>query len=134
MPNKPILCLDFDGCVHLYSRGWQDGTIYDDIVDGFFEWAEEAQMYFKLVIYSSRSKDPDQLKLMALWLYEQRNKWAAAQNTETLMELEIEFASEKPAAWLTIDDRCYQFYGDWNATNLSPEAILAFRPWNSPKA
>ena len=128
--RKPTLCIDFDGVIHSYERGWQDGTIYGQVTKGFFEWAEEAQKHFKLVVYSSRSKDPDQLKLMAMWLYEQRNKWAAAQNTETLMQLEIEFASQKPAAWLTIDDRCIRFEGRWEW--LRPEVLLDFKPWNAP--
>ena len=132
MTYKPTLCIDFDGVIHSYERGWQDGTIYGAVTKGFFEWAEEAQKHFKLVVYSSRSKDPDQLKLMAMWLYEQRNTWAAAQNTETLMELEIEFAGQKPAAWLTIDDRCIRFEGSWNTGRLTPESMLAFKPWNAP--
>lgn len=134
MTDMPTICIDFDGVVHSYERGWQDGTIYGEVTKGFFEWAEEARKHFKLVIYSSRSKADNGVILMSMWLHEQRNKWIAAggQRNET-EPLEIEFAHEKPPAWLTIDDRCIRFDGSWNTGRLTPEAMLAFKPWNAPR-
>ena len=103
---KPTICIDFDGVIHSYDKGWQDGTIYGHVVPGFWEWMEGVRDNFKLVVYSSRSKDKSQLTAMALWLHAERNKWIAAGGSRHPTEpLEIEFAHEKPAAWLTIDDR-----------------------------
>ena len=131
---KPTICIDFDGVIHSYEKGWQGGVIYGDVVPGFFEWVERVRDHCKLVIYSSRSKTYEGLTAMALWLHEKRNAWIKAGGWRLPDEpLTFEFAHEKPAAWLTIDDRAVCFRGDWTAAELSPEAILAFTPWTSSK-
>jgi hypothetical protein len=128
---KPILCIDFDGTIHRYSRGWQDGTIYDDVVPGFFEWALEATEHFRLVIYSSWSKTPEGIEEMSRWLHAQRWKWRGSHGIPDFGEpLGFEFASEKPPAFLTIDDRAIGFTGSWEDPALSAEQMLKFKPWN----
>jgi hypothetical protein len=128
--DRPILLLDFDGTVHRYSWGWRNGDIYDPIVPGFFEWAQKAKNYFRLVIYSSRTKDGT--AHMETWL---RNQWYAWVSEGfvvegTIMPTDFEFAYEKPPAFLTIDDRAIQFRGSWDSAELSPERLRAFKPWN----
>ena len=127
-PRKPILCLDFDGVIHSYTSGWQGDTVISDpVVPGFFEWAEQAAKFFTLVIYSSRSKNPDAITAMQIYLYEQRKLWRAAGGMHASEEpLSFEFADQKPAAFLTIDDRAIQFDGTWPDV----EAMRAFKPWN----
>lgn len=114
--KRPIVCLDFDGVIHWYRNGWQNGTIYDDITPGFEEWLKEACKHFRLVIYSSRSKTPEGIQAMKDWLKKQG------------IDYEFEFSAEKPAAFVTIDDRAITFDGDWGL--LSPQHILSFKPWN----
>lgn len=128
---KPTICIDFDGVIHSYDKGWQDGTIYGSVVPGFFEWMERVRDQFKLVIYSSRSKDDTGVIAMAAWLHAQRNAWIKAGGTrDPTTPLEIEFTHEKPAAWLTIDDRAIRFTGDWSAPELQADAMRSFKPWN----
>jgi hypothetical protein len=131
MASKPIVCVDFDGVIHSYDRGWQDGDIYGPVVPGFFEWVERVRDHFKIVIYSSRSKTDDGIIAMSAWLHRERNAWIPAGGQRNPTEpLEMEFANEKPPAFLTIDDRAIRFEGRWDAPELTPEAILAFKPWN----
>lgn len=35
--NNKTICLDFDGIIHKYSEGWQNGMIYDYPIDGVRE-------------------------------------------------------------------------------------------------
>jgi hypothetical protein len=128
--GKPIICIDFDGVIHRYNNGWQNGAIYDRMVDGFIAWAHRAREHFTLVIYSSRSKTPEGVDAMAEWL----NKYLSEEQpfTDPVLLEDFEFASEKPPAWLTIDDRALCFNGNWSDPNFSVEAMRSFNPWNKP--
>ena len=117
------LCVDFDGVIHSYEKGWQDGEIYGTVTDGFWKWLQEAVKYFDVVIYSSRSKTEEGRRAMAKWLADQ---W----NDQNGPMPRITFAHEKPAAWLTIDDRAVQFQGRWDW--LPPDYLAEFKPWNAP--
>lgn len=118
--NKQTLCIDFDGVIHSYENGWQGGEIYGTITEGFCDWAAEMAKHFDLVIYSSRSKTPGGRGMMKRWLKE---KWSGPPIPE------FQFASTKPAAWLTIDDRAICFQGDW--TSLDLRTLQSFRPWHA---
>jgi hypothetical protein len=129
---KPTLLLDWDGVINPYSQGWKDGVLYETTVTpGFFEWATEAKKQFKLVIYSSRSKTPEGIAAMKTWLAERWMEWKpAGLDAGMALVTDFEFAHEKDKAFLTIDDRCMQFRGDWAAPWLNPDVLLAFKPWN----
>lgn len=130
--GKPILCLDFDGVIHRYDSGWQGATtISDDVTDGFFEWLDDAAQHFRIVIYSSRSSDPEAIKAMQFWLSAQRQKWRFHGGISPITDgrpVEIEFADKKPAAFLTIDDRAVMFTGRW--ADFPAIALREFKPWN----
>lgn len=121
---KPIICIDFDGVIHSYERGWQDGEIYGEVIFGFRRWAEQAQKHFKLVIYSSRSATDEGRLAMGKWLADKMREWDGD-------PIELHMSAEKPAAWVTIDDRAIQFKGDWFALDLLPSTLRAFKPWNA---
>lgn len=121
--NRQTLCVDFDGVIHSYEKGWQGGEIYGRVTDGFWAWVKEVAPHFTLVIYSSRSKKRDGRLAMKAWL---KTQWKAAGH-KGRMPVFI-YASEKPPAWLTIDDRALCFNGRWDEMSL--ERLQRFRPWH----
>lgn len=60
------IAVDFDGVIHRYSRGWQDGSIYDAPVDGALDGLRALMKEHGVFIFTSR--DTAQV---AAWLSEQ---------------------------------------------------------------
>ncbi|MBY8341838.1 hypothetical protein JYK17_17560 [Streptomyces sp. KC 17012] len=59
------IAVDFDGVIHAYSRGWQDGTIYDPPMPGALEGLRALMARDAVFVFTSRS--PEQV---ADWLFE----------------------------------------------------------------
>lgn len=130
---KPILCLDFDGVCHSYTSGWQGANVISDSpVSGLFEFLDQAKEVFDIQIFSSRSNQPGGLEAMREWFAdwfteymlikqpELKGKW-----TEFFCPDWLSFPTEKPAAFLTIDDRAITFTGKWPDI----ETLKSFKPW-----
>ena len=59
MSNKRLL-VDFDRVVHKYTHGWNDGTIYDEPVDGAIEAIKALQQEgYEVMIFTTFSVDGD---------------------------------------------------------------------------
>jgi len=128
MTNKPILCVDFDGVIHSYSSGWKEVDIIPDPpVVGAISWLLMAIEWWDVHIYSSRSKSAAGLMAMFEWTYNNAYRELPEADAKILMK-NIKFSHEKPAAFLTIDDRAVCFDGDWS--KLDPETLRQFKPWN----
>jgi hypothetical protein len=125
---KPILCVDFDGVIHSYTSGWKGAAVIPDSpVDGALKWLRNAVPWFDIAIYSSRSKDPEGLAAMRMWFAFHARNELPRDAADALLEV-VTFAHEKPAAFLTIDDRAICFDGDWS--KLDPAKLRDFKPWN----
>ncbi len=134
--GKPLLCLNFDGTVTTYASGWQGvTTILDLPVNGLFDFLLQASRFFEIHIFSSRSHQEGGREAMINWFIEHGPElaasytdtsivWYAAETGEPLLELT--FPSEKPPAFVTLDDRSMTFTGIWP----DPQALLAFKPWH----
>lgn len=59
----PTIAVDFDGVIHAYSKGWQDGTIYDPPLAGAIEALKKLQEKYSVFIFTARSPQD-----VAIWL------------------------------------------------------------------
>lgn len=119
------IAIDFDGVLHGYSKGWDDGSIYDEPVPG----SSEAMKALKekghtLYIFSTRTNPifrkkgeeaPDQKSMMENWLKEHD------------IPFDKVWTFGKPMADLFIDDRAIGFRGNWESTLLE---VDEFKVWN----
>jgi hypothetical protein len=130
---NPIICVDFDGVIHSYTSGWQGAdVISDEPVDGAIDWLLShlpvpdalgmAPEYVgpEPVIYSARSKQKGGIEAMKKWLIKHGvDEWYFRDDI-------LKFPTQKPAAFLTIDDRAICFTGKFPTT----AEMMAFVPWN----
>lgn len=118
--SKPILVLDFDGVIHSYSTGWQGaGEISDPPVTDAIDFIRRALEHFSVAIFSSRSNQEGGIPAMREWLFRHSN------GDEDLVNA-VNWPTEKPAAFISIDDRAFCFQGVFP----DPKDLLAFIPWN----
>ena len=86
------------------------------------QFMRKALEHFRVAIFSSRSNQLGGLEAMKDYI---------AVNSEMGFHDPIEgleWPTEKPAAFVTIDDRAITFTGEWPAI----ETLLVFKPWNKP--
>ena len=119
MAFKRKICVDFDGVIHWYRDGWKGDEIYDEPVPGAFPWlvAMANDPEFGVYIYSSRSQTDDGIAAM--------RRWFLAHGLDQAVLDSFEFPAQKPAAWLTIDDRAVCFTGAFPTL----QEMADFVPW-----
>lgn len=127
--SKPILCVDFDGVVHSYTSGWKGADVVPDPpVPGAIPWLWKAAEWWDVQIYSSRSSQNSGINAMQKWLAFHAFLELGDEDSAERFLNAITFPEQKPAAFLTIDDRAICFDGDWS--ELNPADLLNFKPWN----
>jgi hypothetical protein len=127
MSRKPILCLDFDGCLHSYTSGWKGADVIPDPpVSGAMRFIADAVNHFDVQIFSSRSNEPGGLAAMQIWLLRALVNEHQGDGHD-IYEI-VGWPTAKPPAFLTIDDRALLFSGDWGL--FDPTELLKFQPWN----
>lgn len=96
------IAIDFDGVIHAYDRGWQDGEVYGEPVPGAFDAMRKLQEHgYNIVIYTCRSNVDGKV---GQWLID---------HIPGDMEIPEVVTNRKPIAIAYIDDRGIRFENNW---------------------
>ena len=106
---KKTILLDLDGVLNTYTGNYDENFI-PPIKDGAHEFVEKLSQNFDVKIFTTRNK-----LLASKWVIENK-----------LDEFVSDVTDFKSPAYLTIDDRCLNFKGDFDKTF---EQIENFSVW-----
>ena len=110
--NKKNIGIDFDGVIHKCSKGYHDGTVYDDPIEGSLESLKTIkEMGYNIIIYSCKSRS-DRPSVNGKNGTEMIWEWLEKYNVKHLV---TDVVSEKPRAICFIDDKGYRFE-NWEDT------------------
>lgn len=66
--GRKTIVFDFDGVIHKYSKGWQDGSIYDEPVEGIKEAINELHKTYDITVVSTRCRELSGQIAVQRWL------------------------------------------------------------------
>lgn len=99
--------IDFDGVIHRYSKGWQDGSIYDGPVEGAIQAVHYLMADHAVFVFTTRN-----VSQAAQWLNEHGiNATASATPAGPFWNTrgQVLVTNRKMAAAVYIDDRAIRF-------------------------
>ena len=102
--------VDFDGVIHKNSKGYHDGTVYDDPVEGAREALQKLSEKYTVIIYTAKARKDRGLVngrsgVQLIW------DWLKEHN---LNQYVSKVTSEKPRAVAYIDDKGIKF-DNWDS-------------------
>lgn len=109
--DKNNIAIDFDGVIHNFDKGFYDGTCYGEPILGSLESIKELSKKFKIIIFTAKAK-PDRPLVNGKTGTELVREWLFKYG---VLEYVSEITSEKPRAFLYIDDNGYRFE-NWEDT------------------
>ena len=103
--DKNNIAIDFDGVIHNFDKGYHDGTCYGEPIEGSIESIKKLSKKYKIIIFTAKAKSDRPLvngktgkELVSEWL----DKYG-------ILECVHEITSEKPRAFLYVDDNGFRF-------------------------
>ena len=109
--NANQLAIDFDGVIHKNSKGFHDGTIYDEPMPGAIDAIKSLSLIYDIVVFSAKAK-PDRPLVNGKTGEELIWEWLGKYNLIHYIKL---VTSEKPRAVAYIDDKAIHFT-NWEDT------------------
>ena len=110
-PDEQInVGIDFDGVIHKCSKGYYDGTIYDDPIPGAWEALKTLSSAYTVIVFSAKARADRGLVngktgVELIWEWLKKNDMAQFVSKVT---------AEKPRARFYVDDKAIQFT-DWDS-------------------
>jgi hypothetical protein len=95
--------------IHTNSKGYYDGTIYDEPLPGTFEGLKKLSEKYTLILFTTKAK-PDRGLINGRPTIELLWEWLEKHN---LAQFISKITSEKPRAVVYIDDKAVRF-DNWN--------------------
>ena len=110
-PDEKInLGIDFDGVIHKNSKGFYDGTVYDDPIEGTEEALKQLSSKYTLICYTAKAK-PDRMLINGKTGTQLVWEWLKTHKFDKYIS---KVTSEKPRAVAYIDDKAIRFT-DWGS-------------------
>ena len=106
------VAFDFDGVIHKYSKGWQDGSIYDDCNAKVFDIIRTL-MLSHVPVYILSTREPEQIRE---WWNAQRFGIPCTVIEDTCKfwtdEATVGITNRKLPAQMYVDDKAYKYNGE----------------------
>ena len=121
-PDEQVnIGIDFDGVMHKCSKGYHDGTIYDEPIAGSYEALKNISEKYTIILYTCKAK-PDRglvngkTGVALVW------EWLEKHNMSQFVS---KVTAEKPRAVAYIDDKAIRFT-NWKKCmkQLNKEGVL----------
>ena len=126
------ISIDFDGVIHQYSQGYQDGSIYDPPIKGAARFLHDCMFVKNWSVFILSTRDPEQIKE---WMESILFQGKELPFQITILPTDQKFWNEKKnigvtnrklAAHVYIDDRGFRFEGHFEGMI---EQLEIFQTW-----